>query len=253
MFFKIEIFLSTLRLLILLYFATNGTITIYLFATDTKVFELPETLTNGQSYIYRHLPQLIFMILGAPLLSSSDLIIVHLSLYFVSSLNIVLDAIKSLSDISAIEKKKKLLLNLYFYHLKILDNLELFSNMLYYVFVVQFSTNFLFFLVTFYMLGRAHNMFFLYPLIIAVFFQFSTFCFFGEVIFERTERIFIELYLTKWYAFSNEDKRMMLMMMMISQKPFGFKAAGMYDVNLMMFLQVVKIAFSYCTILYALT
>uniref|UniRef100_A0A3F2ZDG7 Odorant receptor n=1 Tax=Lutzomyia longipalpis TaxID=7200 RepID=A0A3F2ZDG7_LUTLO len=80
--------------------------------------------------------------------------------------------------------------------------------------------------------------------------QILIYCIFGQLIFTETEKISDNLYLTKWYDLNREDKRTLLLMMMMSSRPFGLKAAGMYNINIVLFVQIMKLIFSYCAILY---
>uniref|UniRef100_A0A3F2ZDI7 Odorant receptor n=1 Tax=Lutzomyia longipalpis TaxID=7200 RepID=A0A3F2ZDI7_LUTLO len=81
--------------------------------------------------------------------------------------------------------------------------------------------------------------------------QILIYCIFGELIFTETEKILESLYMTKWYDLNREDKRAILLLMMMSSRPFGLKAAGMYNINIILFVQIIKLGFSYCAILYA--
>ncbi|GAB0092574.1 hypothetical protein DMENIID0001_075800 [Sergentomyia squamirostris] len=82
--------------------------------------------------------------------------------------------------------------------------------------------------------------------------QFFVLCMFGQLIFIETEEIFTNLYLTRWYQMSQNNQMTILMMMKMSRKPFGLRMLGMYDINIAMFGDVVKVCFSYCAILYTL-
>ncbi|XP_059614867.1 odorant receptor 67c-like [Phlebotomus argentipes] len=216
---------------------------------DTMVFTMnPET-----PYLTRHSIQLTLLSFVAVYLVFTDLVIIAIALYFGPPLNILLDCIRTLDDSSVLKREKNFFLLLHIYHNNIIEKLQAFSKLFYYTFIVQLSASFLLLLFMFFMMQKTHDYHFLCPMILGIFFQFSAFCFFGAFIFGKTEQIFTELYLTKWYEFSNKDKQILMLMMMMSQRPFGFKAAGIYDINLVMFINVTKLAFSYCTILYALT
>uniref|UniRef100_A0A240SXV7 Odorant receptor n=2 Tax=Lutzomyia longipalpis TaxID=7200 RepID=A0A240SXV7_LUTLO len=76
------------------------------------------------------------------------------------------------------------------------------------------------------------------------------YCIFGQLIFTETEKISDRLYLTKWYDMKREDKQFLLLMMMMSSRPFGLKAAGMYAINIVLFVKIMKLCFSYYAILY---
>ncbi|XP_059608001.1 uncharacterized protein LOC132255848 [Phlebotomus argentipes] len=84
-------------------------------------------------------------------------------------------------------------------------------------------------------------------------FQILLLCLFGELIKMKTERLSETLYLTNWYELSVKDQKMFLLVLAMAQKDFGLKAAGMYDVNLNAFVQIMKLAISYCAALHALS
>uniref|UniRef100_A0A3F2ZDI0 Odorant receptor n=1 Tax=Lutzomyia longipalpis TaxID=7200 RepID=A0A3F2ZDI0_LUTLO len=81
--------------------------------------------------------------------------------------------------------------------------------------------------------------------------QLLIYCIFGELIFNETQKISLNLYLTKWYDLNRENKHALLLMMVMSSRPFGLKAAGMYNINIIVFVQIMKLCFSYCAIIYA--
>uniref|UniRef100_A0A240SXR5 Odorant receptor n=2 Tax=Lutzomyia longipalpis TaxID=7200 RepID=A0A240SXR5_LUTLO len=81
--------------------------------------------------------------------------------------------------------------------------------------------------------------------------QLLIYCIFGQIIFTETEKISENLYLTKWYDMNKGNKQILLIMMMMSSRPFGLKAAGMYELNIVLFVQIMKLIFSYCAIFYA--
>ncbi|GAB0086698.1 hypothetical protein DMENIID0001_008070 [Sergentomyia squamirostris] len=89
-----------------------------------------------------------------------------------------------------------------------------------------------------------------YVTLVMVVTKFFFLCLFGQFIYNETEKIFTTLYLTRWYEMSLSDQKIILMMMKMSKEPFGFKALGVYDINIVMFVQVIKACFSYCAILY---
>ncbi|XP_059611079.1 odorant receptor 4-like [Phlebotomus argentipes] len=220
------------------------------FSTQAKQSDTHARISDICGIQASRFVQAIFSTISGGLLLIFDCFIIYIALYFISSLDILLDCIRSLDDSSTLQKEKDLLLYIHFYHLKIIRNLRLFSNLLYYVFVIHLVTNPIFFFLTFYMIQQWDNFLFVYVLTSAMYFQFGILCVFGQMIFSKTEIIFTELYLTKWYEFSKDSQKMLKMMMIVSQRPFGFKAAEMYDINLMMFVNVVKLAFSFCAILY---
>ncbi|GAB0089699.1 hypothetical protein DMENIID0001_042860 [Sergentomyia squamirostris] len=92
---------------------------------------------------------------------------------------------------------------------------------------------------------------FFYTIFSVVLLQFFLMCLFGQFFYNETEMIFTNLYLTKWYEMSQSDQKAILMMMKMSKEPFGLKVLGVYEINMIMFINVLKACLSYCTILYA--
>ncbi|XP_059616104.1 odorant receptor 33b-like [Phlebotomus argentipes] len=84
-------------------------------------------------------------------------------------------------------------------------------------------------------------------------FQILLLCLFGELLKMKTERLSEILYLTNWYELHAKDQKAFLLVLAMSQKDFGLRAAGMYDVNLNAFVQIMKLAMSYCAILHSLS
>ncbi|XP_055691283.1 uncharacterized protein LOC129794552 [Lutzomyia longipalpis] len=78
-------------------------------------------------------------------------------------------------------------------------------------------------------------------------------CVLGEFIRVKTDKLSDTFYLTNWYDLSLKDQKTFLIVLGMVQREYGLKAAGMYDVNLYTFVQIFKIAFSYCAVLYSLS
>uniref|UniRef100_A0A3F2ZDE3 Odorant receptor n=1 Tax=Lutzomyia longipalpis TaxID=7200 RepID=A0A3F2ZDE3_LUTLO len=81
--------------------------------------------------------------------------------------------------------------------------------------------------------------------------QMLIYCSFGQFIALETERIHTNFYMIKWYDLSQKDEKIFLQMLTMASKPFGFKAAGIYHVNFMLFVNIVKMCYTYYAILYA--
>ncbi|XP_055680784.1 putative odorant receptor 71a [Lutzomyia longipalpis] len=99
----------------------------------------------------------------------------------------------------------------------------------------------------------------LFPGLYVFYYSFSVMCFqvfiycgFGQFILSETERIQISLYLTKWYEKPPTTQKTLLLMMTMASRPFGLKAGGMYHINLMFFIDILKVCFTYYAIIYAL-
>uniref|UniRef100_A0A3F2ZEA8 Odorant receptor n=1 Tax=Phlebotomus papatasi TaxID=29031 RepID=A0A3F2ZEA8_PHLPP len=176
-----------------------------------------------------------------------DIILVTIGFYFMAIFNIFRDRIKSL-DNSGINDIKQYLINIHKFHVDILNKFQLFDEIFNYAFAVQVGTSVVFILLIFFLLRIVGFLFI--PLFLATSGQFLFICLFGQLIFSKTEILFTELYLTKWYEFNVKEQKMLLLMMYRAQKHFGLRAAGMYDINLIMFIQVIKAGISFCAILY---
>ncbi|XP_055691173.1 putative odorant receptor 83c [Lutzomyia longipalpis] len=77
-------------------------------------------------------------------------------------------------------------------------------------------------------------------------------CVFGEVIRTESEAIFDNLYQTNWYELSVKEQKVVLMIMMNSTNPISIKAGGMYDINLMTLVQILKLSLSYSAMILTL-
>ncbi|XP_055684411.1 odorant receptor 94b-like [Lutzomyia longipalpis] len=79
--------------------------------------------------------------------------------------------------------------------------------------------------------------------------QVFIYCLFGQFIYSETERISQKFYFTNWYEMNEENRKVILTMMTMATRPFGLKAAGMYEINLILFLKVIKLCYTYYAIL----
>ncbi|XP_055681858.1 odorant receptor 22c-like [Lutzomyia longipalpis] len=125
-----------------------------------------------------------------------------------------------------------------------------FFILLIYMNLKELFSSVLLILFNFYLLMYSLTDFLYICLIGCIFCQLALFCLFGQKIHEKSERIFIDLYLTKWYEMDVKDQKILLLIMKMSQKTLGLKAGGMYAIDSSMFVQVTKMCFSYATILY---
>uniref|UniRef100_A0A240SY94 Uncharacterized protein n=1 Tax=Phlebotomus papatasi TaxID=29031 RepID=A0A240SY94_PHLPP len=221
----------------------------YFVYVDALLIAIPGVKpADNSSLLYYHIHQVAVIQIAATFVIILDTTVIILGFYFIAILNIFGDTIRLL-DNSELTNKRELLLHTHKFHCEILEKFELFGRVFYYTFTLQIGSIVIFILnIIFIMRGDAGYAF--YPLSLAVFGQFGAICIFGEFIFSKTEQFSVELYHTKWYEFDLKEQKIILMIMLMSQRQFGLKAAGMYDINLMMFIQVVKAGISFCAILY---
>ncbi|XP_055688574.1 uncharacterized protein LOC129793052 [Lutzomyia longipalpis] len=138
------------------------------------------------------------------------------------------------------------------FHVEVLEKFEKYCEAFFLVFLVQMATIVIILILTFSLIMTSSTNMMYYSVIATVMLQFTLFCFCGQIIHNKSERIFTDLYQTKWYEMELKEQKILLLMMKMSQRSLGIKVAGMYDINFVMFMQVLKVSFSYCTILYTL-
>uniref|UniRef100_A0A3F2ZEA3 Odorant receptor n=1 Tax=Phlebotomus papatasi TaxID=29031 RepID=A0A3F2ZEA3_PHLPP len=206
---------------------------------------------QNESNIYHHIHQAFVLPSITAIATPPECFLVTIGFYFIAIQNVLRDMINHLDD-SNLENKKHFLRTVYILHSEILNSFRIFNDIYFYVFTVQAVTSSLIIMFLFYIIRIEMSIIFV-PLILGIYFQFLLLCIFGEIIYSKTEDIFTNLYLTKWYEFDLSDQKIFLMMMRISQYPFGLKAAGMYDINIVMAFKVMKAGFSFCAILYTFT
>uniref|UniRef100_A0A3F2ZEB7 Odorant receptor n=1 Tax=Phlebotomus papatasi TaxID=29031 RepID=A0A3F2ZEB7_PHLPP len=246
--------ITKLLLIILIpvcFLAGAGMISYFVYI-DSLLIAVPGVFPSANSsLLYQHVHQILILQTSTLIIVISDMTLIIIGFYFIAILNIFRDTIRLL-DNSELGNKRQFLINTHKFHCNILEKFKLFSRVFYYTFTVQIGSSVVFILIIVFLL-RYEGSFGFYPLCVAIFAQFGAICIFGEFIFSKTDGLLIELYLTKWYEFNLSEQRIILMMMLMSQRPFGLKAAGMYNINLIMFIQVIKAAMSFCAILYTFT
>ncbi|XP_055703606.1 odorant receptor 33b-like [Phlebotomus papatasi] len=84
------------------------------------------------------------------------------------------------------------------------------------------------------------------------FIQTFLYCFFGEFITIKMERLTTVLYSTNWYDMNLKDRKSFMIILGVTQKAYGMKAGGMYNVNIYTFVQILKIALSWSTLILTL-
>uniref|UniRef100_A0A240SXT5 Odorant receptor n=1 Tax=Lutzomyia longipalpis TaxID=7200 RepID=A0A240SXT5_LUTLO len=187
-------------------------------------------------------------------LAISESTMILIGIYLIATLNILSDLIFSLNEKfqsgSDKQSNNSILQQIVILHIEILSKFREFCNIFDVVFAIQLFSSVLLLLFNFYLLMYSLTDFLYICLIGCIFCQLALFCLFGQKIHEKSERIFIDLYLTKWYEMDVKDQKILLLIMKMSQKTLGLKAGGIYAIDSSMFVQVTKMCFSYATILY---
>uniref|UniRef100_A0A3F2ZEN2 Odorant receptor n=1 Tax=Phlebotomus papatasi TaxID=29031 RepID=A0A3F2ZEN2_PHLPP len=222
---------------------------LYCMYYDIILFSIPGIVPQDtQRSVYQHIHQFVVMLQLHINLVVVDVILITFGLYFVAITNIFDHMIRNLDNLDP-SNITSYLVYIYEFHCKLLKRYEILNEVFGYVFTIQTATSVVFILFMIFLLRGDEFMVFV-PLSMAIFTQFGIFCIFGEFLFSKTEGIATEIYQSKWYEFSIKEQKMLLMMMYMAKRPFALKAAGMYNVNLLMFIQVFKAGFSFCALLY---
>uniref|UniRef100_A0A3F2ZEP8 Odorant receptor n=1 Tax=Phlebotomus papatasi TaxID=29031 RepID=A0A3F2ZEP8_PHLPP len=231
---------------------TAAAFTVYCAYCDILLLGIPGIFPKSMeiSYmsLFQHVHQFFLLSQIAFSVVIGDVILLTFGLYFVAITNVFSHTIRSLEN-SELSHITKALLHIQKFHCKLLKNYQLLNEVFGYVFTIQTATSVVFILFIFYFIQNEETLVF-FPLFLTVITQFGVFCVFGEFLYSKTEEIDIELYQSKWYEFDIKDQKMLLLMMCMAKRPFGIRAAGMYDINLIMFIQVIKAGISFCAILY---
>lgn len=205
----------------------------------------------NSSQIYQHIHQCVVLILSNIVLQIEDAVIISIGFYFIAILNIFFSIIKHI-DYLDLKNRRQYIILLHDMHCNVLDKFSIFERIFYYTFTVQIATSVIFVMFIFFLLQTTGGFAF-FPLFLAILLQFGSLCLLGQLMYSQTERFSTELYLTKWYELAVREQKMILTMMYMSHRPFGLKAAAMYDINFRMFFDVMKAGLSFCTLLYTFT
>lgn len=135
----------------------------------------------------------------------------------------------------------------------VISNINLYKNALNMVLFYQFIISSLLNLTVFSYMRLNPSSPMGYFICLCTIFQIFIPCLFGEIIKLKSERLSNALYMTNWYDLDTKNQRAFLLILGMAQRQYGLKAAGMYDVNIYRFIQIMKISITYCTLLITFT
>uniref|UniRef100_A0A240SXT8 Odorant receptor n=1 Tax=Lutzomyia longipalpis TaxID=7200 RepID=A0A240SXT8_LUTLO len=176
---------------------------------------------------------------------------IFLGLLVMAEINILTDYMKLLNE--KIKTDPKFLSKMIKRHCSVIENLNLLSDILSDTSFLHLFASCATFMFGFSFIMKYPEEFLNYLLILAATMLSLHICILGEFIGLKSENLSETLYLINWYELSLKDQKSFLIILGMAQREYGLKAAGMYDVNLYTFVQISKIAFSYCAILYSLS
>ncbi|XP_059617782.1 putative odorant receptor 83c [Phlebotomus argentipes] len=204
-------------------------------------------------FIVNFLMQNFTFIASLTVMSLTDVMVFMVAFQFRSELVCLAEVISKLDDIEVYKAREGILLDIYRMHHNMLHLFNVLSNMFFYMSFFQVVSSFEGLCFLFYAFF-VHGFDISSPIIIfVVFCQIFIFCLFGEILFTKTAALSNALYHTKWYEFTPHDKRDFVFILQNAQRPCSIKAAGIVDVSIYTFVEVLKLSGSYCAIFYALT
>uniref|UniRef100_A0A3F2ZDG9 Odorant receptor n=1 Tax=Lutzomyia longipalpis TaxID=7200 RepID=A0A3F2ZDG9_LUTLO len=182
---------------------------------------------------------------------SMNIGLTFMGLAIITELNILNDHMKLLNE--KIKNQPNFLKKVIKKHCSVINNFNLFSEIFSETSFMVLFANCVSFLFGFSFLMNYSSDIINYMLIVAGTMLSLHVCILGEVISIKSENLSETLYQTNWYELSLKDQKMFLIILGMSQREYKLKALGMYDVNLYTFVQISKVAFSYCAVLYSLS
>uniref|UniRef100_A0A3F2ZDE6 Odorant receptor n=1 Tax=Lutzomyia longipalpis TaxID=7200 RepID=A0A3F2ZDE6_LUTLO len=195
----------------------------------------------------RHLIQWLILYSPSYNLINCDLSIFYVGLQFFGAININDEIIKYWNE--DIQAKSALIKTIAKRHCDIIKNIDYFQDVLLWISFTHFvtSTFILLFLFTLIRTNVAVEI----AVLVLIFIQAELFllCLFGEIIQVKMEQLLKTFYLTNWYDLSVKDQKAFLIILGMMQRTYTLRAARLYDINFNSFIQIVKMAISYCAIL----
>uniref|UniRef100_A0A3F2ZEP0 Odorant receptor n=1 Tax=Phlebotomus papatasi TaxID=29031 RepID=A0A3F2ZEP0_PHLPP len=135
---------------------------------------------------------------------------------------------------------------------EVVNNIKRFNDIISLANLVQFVTSaFLSFAIFFFIRLYPKNPVG-YIIASCILFQLFIPCLFGEFIKIKMERLSTTLYLTNWPDLNLKDQKSFVIVLGMTQKKYGLRAAGMYDVNIYTFIEIMKMATSWCAFMFTL-
>ncbi|GAB0096873.1 Odorant receptor [Sergentomyia squamirostris] len=138
-------------------------------------------------------------------------------------------------------------------HCKVIDKMNLLNEAVFEISFIQIIISTLTLLLMFVFVRKETTQISGYTTCLCGMLQIFPLCVFGEMIKIKNEEISDAFYEVNWYELSVKDQKAFLIILGMAQRQYGLKAAGMYVVDIYAFIKIIKVAFSYCAILYTLS
>uniref|UniRef100_A0A3F2ZEB1 Odorant receptor n=1 Tax=Phlebotomus papatasi TaxID=29031 RepID=A0A3F2ZEB1_PHLPP len=194
--------------------------------------------------------QFILILIGGLSGLYTDFVIVFFSIEIMAASNILFDYISLHKDVIQEHPDDLKIITVRFCEL--VENIKLFNDVISPTSFIQFITSAFLSVLVFFSTGLSPKNLDGYLLCFCIVLQLFLPCLFGEFIKIGMERLSTNLYLTNWYDLKLKDQKSFLIVLGMTQKKYELKAAGLYDINIYTFIQIVKMAFSWCAFMFTL-
>ncbi|GAB0097198.1 Odorant receptor [Sergentomyia squamirostris] len=138
-------------------------------------------------------------------------------------------------------------------HCKVIEKINLLNEAVYQISFIQMIVSTLGLLLIFVFIRQEAMQIYGYITCLSAMLQVFPLCVFGEMIKIKTEKLSESFYEVNWYELSLKDQKTYLIILGMAQRQYGLKAAGMYTVDIYAFYKILKLALSYCAVLYTLS
>ncbi|GAB0099560.1 Odorant receptor [Sergentomyia squamirostris] len=211
------------------------------FLPDDSIF------WNEISYFF----QFIIILTAAFSCVTADMTTLYIGQEIMASLDILTDYIKLINEkIKTNPNVWKIILKR---HCKLIEKINLLNEAVYEISFIQIVITTLELLLVFVFIRKETTEISGYTSCLCMMLQVFPLCVFGEMIKIKSEKLSEAFYEVNWYELSLKDQKTFLIILGMAQRQYGLKAAGMYNVDIYAFIKIVKLAVSYCAILYTLS
>ncbi|GAB0097195.1 Odorant receptor [Sergentomyia squamirostris] len=195
--------------------------------------------------------QFIILLFTALCSATVDMTTIFIGLDIMASLDILNEYIRLINE--KIKTNQDFLKIILKRHCKVIDKINLLNEAIYQISFIQMIFITLALLLLFVFIREETKQISGYITCLCAMVQIFPLCVFGEMIKIKTEKLSESFYEVNWYELSLKDQKTYLIILGMAQRQYGLKAAGMYTIDIYAFYQILKIAFSYCAVLYALS
>lgn len=187
--------------------------------------------------------QFIFPALSIPFIVFNDSGMVFFGFGIIAACDILFDYISLNKE--KIQENSNFLKMFIVRYCDVIDNVNQFNDIMSISLLIQFLSSGIIIFGIFFLIRLNPTTPDGYIMASAALIQSFLYCFFGEFITIKMERLATALYSTNWYDLNVKDRKSFLIVLGVTQKDYGMKAAGVYNVNIYTYVQVIIRKFDY--------